>query len=353
MKAILLCAGKGVRFRPVTDSLPKPLLPFLNVPLARAHLRRLQQAGVGEVAVNLHHLGDQIQRDLSQQAAESSEARVFRGARDSGHRGRAAQRGRVSGRRRLPAGQLRRGDRPRLRRIDRSPPRLGTSRDAPRDREPAPGSVHAASVRRGSHHGLRGPRTKPAALHWRLRPVLPAPAAHPRRRDRSGPPPLAADSRRGAGRAWLRPPSWPARRSRPPGRFPPRVARNALARRTVSRRSRQVRSAGCASSPEKRRLDSKRPTASWGELGSGEVRPCGDAPSGTTSRSETAPVSPAASSRAAGSPRVPTMRKPFSSPTTPATSPSILCPGSMEMITVSSLSLLAGSRASAHVPRRP
>ena len=77
MKAILLCAGKGVRFRPVTDSLPKPLLPFLNVPLARAHLRRLQQAGVGEVAVNLHHLGDQIQRDLSQQAAELPKLAFF------------------------------------------------------------------------------------------------------------------------------------------------------------------------------------------------------------------------------------------------------------------------------------
>src|SRR4029450_12565337 len=77
MKAILLCAGKGVRFRPVTDTLPKPLLPYLNVPLARAHLRRLQQAGVGEVAMNLHHLGDQIQRDLGEQAAELPKLAFF------------------------------------------------------------------------------------------------------------------------------------------------------------------------------------------------------------------------------------------------------------------------------------
>jgi NDP-sugar pyrophosphorylase family protein len=70
MRAILLCAGRGVRFRPVTETVPKPLLPFLNVPLAVAHLRRLHQAGVGEVAVNLHHLGDQIERHLRHEAAD-------------------------------------------------------------------------------------------------------------------------------------------------------------------------------------------------------------------------------------------------------------------------------------------
>jgi mannose-1-phosphate guanylyltransferase len=78
MKAILLCAGRGVRFRPVTEAIPKPLLPFLNVPLASAHLRRLQQAGVREVAVNLHHLGDQIERHLSREAAQLPQLTFFR-----------------------------------------------------------------------------------------------------------------------------------------------------------------------------------------------------------------------------------------------------------------------------------
>ena len=77
MRAILLCAGKGVRFRPVTDALPKPLLPFLNVALARAHLRRLYQAGLGEVAINLHHLPDQIERDLGQQTADLPKLAFF------------------------------------------------------------------------------------------------------------------------------------------------------------------------------------------------------------------------------------------------------------------------------------
>jgi mannose-1-phosphate guanylyltransferase len=69
MRAILLCAGRGVRFRPVTERIPKPLLPFLNVPLASAHLRRLHEAGLDEVAVNLHHLADQVEGHLGQPAA--------------------------------------------------------------------------------------------------------------------------------------------------------------------------------------------------------------------------------------------------------------------------------------------
>jgi len=78
VRAILLCAGKGTRFRPVTDAIPKPLLPFLNVPVAAAHLERLQQAGIGEVAVNLHHLGDQVERRLGEQTARSPQLTFFR-----------------------------------------------------------------------------------------------------------------------------------------------------------------------------------------------------------------------------------------------------------------------------------
>src|SRR5262245_48202279 len=78
MRAILLCAGRGTRFRPITETLPKPLLPFLNVPVAVAHLERLQQAGFAEVAVNLHHLADQVERRLSEQAPRSQKLAFFR-----------------------------------------------------------------------------------------------------------------------------------------------------------------------------------------------------------------------------------------------------------------------------------
>jgi len=78
VRAILLCAGKGTRFRPVTGAIPKPLLPFLNVPIAAAHLERLQQAGIGEVAVNLHHLGDQVERRLREQTTGFPQLTFFR-----------------------------------------------------------------------------------------------------------------------------------------------------------------------------------------------------------------------------------------------------------------------------------
>jgi mannose-1-phosphate guanylyltransferase len=78
VRAILLCAGRGVRFRPVTERIPKPLLPFLNVPLATAHLRRLHEAGFDEVAVNLHHLPDQVEGHLRQPASGLPQLTFFR-----------------------------------------------------------------------------------------------------------------------------------------------------------------------------------------------------------------------------------------------------------------------------------
>jgi mannose-1-phosphate guanylyltransferase len=77
MKAMLLAAGRGTRFRPVTERVPKPLFPFLNVPLAEIHLAALRRAGVSEAGVNLHHLGDQIQSHLRDSAANLPELRFF------------------------------------------------------------------------------------------------------------------------------------------------------------------------------------------------------------------------------------------------------------------------------------
>lgn len=77
MRAFLLAAGRGVRFRPVTERIPKPLLPYLNVPLARAHLERLKNAGVAQAGVNLHHLGHEIEQRLSEGAADLPELCFF------------------------------------------------------------------------------------------------------------------------------------------------------------------------------------------------------------------------------------------------------------------------------------
>lgn len=75
---MLLAAGRGVRFRPVTGAIPKPLFPYLNVPLVRAHLAKLAEAGVSEVGINLHHLGEAIESDLTRQAISAPRIRFFR-----------------------------------------------------------------------------------------------------------------------------------------------------------------------------------------------------------------------------------------------------------------------------------
>ncbi len=87
---MLLCAGRGVRFRPVTERIPKPLFPFLNVPLVELHLRRLEEAGIAEVGINLHHLGGQIERHLRDRAADLTKPRFFYEARILGTAGALA-----------------------------------------------------------------------------------------------------------------------------------------------------------------------------------------------------------------------------------------------------------------------
>ena len=60
MKAFLLAAGKGERLRPLTDTVPKCLVPIQNVPLLRIWLELCQQHGIGEVLVNTHSHSDAV-----------------------------------------------------------------------------------------------------------------------------------------------------------------------------------------------------------------------------------------------------------------------------------------------------
>ncbi len=61
---MVLAAGKGTRLRPLTRTLPKPLLPVGERVLVERTLDQLEAAGITEVAINLHHLGDQIRQYL-------------------------------------------------------------------------------------------------------------------------------------------------------------------------------------------------------------------------------------------------------------------------------------------------
>ncbi|MGH8288307.1 MAG: N-acetylmuramate alpha-1-phosphate uridylyltransferase MurU [Steroidobacteraceae bacterium] len=64
MRGMLLAAGRGERLRPITDTLPKPLLQVAGKPLIVYHLEALARANVREVVINLSWLGQQIRAAL-------------------------------------------------------------------------------------------------------------------------------------------------------------------------------------------------------------------------------------------------------------------------------------------------
>ncbi|MCP4695748.1 MAG: nucleotidyltransferase family protein [Gammaproteobacteria bacterium] len=64
MKAIVLAAGRGKRMRPLTNTIPKPLLPVNNKRLIEYHLERLVASGLRDIVINHAHLGAQIEKTL-------------------------------------------------------------------------------------------------------------------------------------------------------------------------------------------------------------------------------------------------------------------------------------------------
>lgn len=64
MKAMILAAGFGTRLRPLTDLIPKPLLPVGGRPMIEYNLLLLKKYGITEIIINLHHCGDQITKTL-------------------------------------------------------------------------------------------------------------------------------------------------------------------------------------------------------------------------------------------------------------------------------------------------
>jgi mannose-1-phosphate guanylyltransferase len=67
---MVLCAGFGTRLRPLTDRVPKPLVPLCGVPLLRYNFALLKNAGVREIVINTHHLGATMERGAQAIASE-------------------------------------------------------------------------------------------------------------------------------------------------------------------------------------------------------------------------------------------------------------------------------------------
>ena len=64
MRALILAAGRGERMRPLTNDLPKPLLPAGGQPLIDYHIQALARAGIRELVVNLSWQGDKLRSYL-------------------------------------------------------------------------------------------------------------------------------------------------------------------------------------------------------------------------------------------------------------------------------------------------
>jgi MurNAc alpha-1-phosphate uridylyltransferase len=67
--AMVLAAGLGTRMRPITDTMPKPLVPIAGKPMIDHVLDLLVEAGVTRAAVNVHHFADRMEAHLMERTA--------------------------------------------------------------------------------------------------------------------------------------------------------------------------------------------------------------------------------------------------------------------------------------------
>lgn len=69
MRAMILAAGRGERMRPLTDSLPKPLLKVNGKPLIQWHVENLTRCGFKQIVINYAYLGRMIEDHLGDGSA--------------------------------------------------------------------------------------------------------------------------------------------------------------------------------------------------------------------------------------------------------------------------------------------
>ena len=69
VSAILLAAGLGTRLRPLTDEVPKCLVPIAGRPLLDYWFERTEEAGIRDVLINTHHHPDQVEAYIAQVVA--------------------------------------------------------------------------------------------------------------------------------------------------------------------------------------------------------------------------------------------------------------------------------------------
>ncbi len=60
MKALVFAAGLGTRLKPITDKIPKALVPVNGKPMLQHVLEKLQSSGFDDIIINVHHQGEKI-----------------------------------------------------------------------------------------------------------------------------------------------------------------------------------------------------------------------------------------------------------------------------------------------------
>ena len=66
MKALVFAAGLGTRLRPITDHMPKALVPVADVPMLERVITKLAHSGIDSFVVNVHHFAGQIEAFLKE-----------------------------------------------------------------------------------------------------------------------------------------------------------------------------------------------------------------------------------------------------------------------------------------------
>ena len=61
---MIFAAGLGSRLKPLTDSMPKALVPIAGRPMLEHVILKLKASGFTEIVINIHHFGEQILREL-------------------------------------------------------------------------------------------------------------------------------------------------------------------------------------------------------------------------------------------------------------------------------------------------
>ena len=60
MKALIFAAGLGTRLKPLTDTMPKALVPINGKPLLEHQILKMKKMGFDHLVINVHHFADQI-----------------------------------------------------------------------------------------------------------------------------------------------------------------------------------------------------------------------------------------------------------------------------------------------------